>query len=122
MRTLLTAAVAVVVTAVLFLLMQALIKDPIVVAVDPPAVPPVGRVEAPVEPEPEETNETPPPLEPPPGIDGEPVLIPLENAVVDFDEPMPRGFGEGETSMCRFRKAMTRFRSSPSRRNTHMTS
>ena len=47
MRTLLTAAVAVVVTAVLFLLMQALIKDPIVVAVDPPAVPPVGRVEAP---------------------------------------------------------------------------
>ena len=87
MRTLLTAAVAVVVTAVLFLLMQALIKDPIVVAVDPPAVPPVGRVEAPVEPEPEETNETPPPLEPPPGIDGEPVLIPLENAVGDFDEP-----------------------------------
>ena len=81
MRTLLTAAVAVLVTAILFLLMQALIRDDAVVVVEPP---------------PAKTDDPPPIDEPPPGLDGDPVLVETPDHPIDFTDPGPVGPGGGD--------------------------
>lgn len=79
MRTLFASAIAVVVTALLFLLMQALIKSDVLLADEAPPQPVVAVVEAPPEPpEPPESPVEPPKLQPtPPGITTElAVLLP----------------------------------------------